>query len=325
MRAARILTGLIGLLLAVAGGARAEPGAHGQVRSLKVTILSTMLADGAELGEWGFAALVEADGHRLLFDTGAHADLVAQNAQSLGLDLGTVPEVILSHAHSDHVGGLLFLRRSLAARHPQALARAHVAEGIFYPRRAGDAAGEANAMLAIKPAYEKTGGVFIVHRGPIQLYPGLWLTGPVPRRYRERNWGGNDRVVTPEGITEDNVPEDMSLVCDTAAGLVILTGCGHAGIVNIVTYAREFVRPARVHALLGGLHLFNASDETLDWTAERLAAVGVDNLLGAHCTGIEAVYRLRRGLGLDRAHAVVGAVGASFALDEGIDPRNLAR
>jgi 7,8-dihydropterin-6-yl-methyl-4-(beta-D-ribofuranosyl)aminobenzene 5'-phosphate synthase len=126
-------------------------------------------------------------------------------------------------------------------------------------------------------------------------------------------------------MTEDNLPEDMSLVCDTDAGLVVLTGCGHAGVVNIVTYARRFIRPARVHALIGGLHLFNASDQTLDWTGRHLAAVGVDNLLGAHCTGIEAVYLLRRSLGLDRAHAVVGAVGSSFALDEGIDPRNLAR
>jgi len=104
-----------------------------------------------------------------------------------------------------------------------------------------------------------------------------------------------------------------------------VTGCGHAGLVNIIEFARSFIRPARVHALIGGTHLFNASDETLDWTAGKLRAFGVDNLLGAHCTGIETVYRLRHDLGLDRAHAVVAAVGSGFELGRGIDPRRIAR
>jgi len=69
---------------------------------------------------------------------------------------------------------------------------------------------------------------------------------------------------------------------------------------------------ARVHALIGGFHRFNASDEVLDCTAGKLRDFGVDNLMGGHCTGIETVYRFRTDLGLDRAHAVVGAVGASL-------------
>ena len=78
----------------------------GRIHSLKVTILSTMLADGMELGEWGFAALVESDGHRILFATGAQSDVVLKNCRTLGIDLTTIPEVILSHSHSDHVGAV---------------------------------------------------------------------------------------------------------------------------------------------------------------------------------------------------------------------------
>lgn len=117
----------------------------------------------------------------------------------------------------------------------------------------------------------------------------------------------------------------MSLVCDTEAGLVVLTGCGHAGAINIVEHARATVRPSRIHALIGGLHLFNASEETLVWTAEKLRAVGVDHFLGGHCTGVETVFRYRRDLGLDRAHAVVSAVGSSFELGKGIEPGAIAR
>ena len=295
------------------------------VRALKITILSTMLADGQELGEWGFAALVEVDGHRILFDTGAHTDVVLKNARSLDIDLSTVPEVILSHSHWDHVGGFMTLRESVMAKTPGALARTHVGEGIFYPRGSGFPNVEGNQMMRIKADYEKTGGVFVVHDKPVQLYPGVWLTGPVPRKYPERNWSGSSKVTTPTGVVEDNLPEDMALIFDTEQGLVVLTGCGHAGVINIIDYARSLIRPGRVHALIGGIHLFAAKEETLKWTAGMLKSFGVDNLIGAHCTGVETVYRFRQDLGLDRTHAVVGAVGAKFELGSGIDPRNIAR
>jgi len=312
------------VLFLMAGMARAETPAA-PVKALKITILSTMLADGQELGEWGFAALVEVDGHRILFDTGAHTDVVLKNVRSLGVDLTTVPEVILSHNHWDHVGGFMTLRESVLAKTPGALARTHVGQGIFYPRVSIRPDVEDNQMLRIKADYEKTGGIFVEHAQPVQLYPGVWLTGPVPRKYPERNWSGSGQVVTPAGTVEDNLPEDMALVFDTGDGLVVLTGCGHAGVINIIDYALTFIRPARVHALIGGIHLFNAKEETLAWTVGKLNEFGVDNFIGAHCTGIETVYRFRHDLGLDRAHAVVGAVGATFELGKGVDPGHIAR
>jgi len=312
------------LVLAVLG-VRANPVAPSRVHDLRITILSTMLADGDELGEWGFSALVVADGHRILFDTGAHPDVVLKNAASLGIDLTTVPEVVLSHNHSDHVGGLLTLRQSVLAKAPGALARVQVGEGIFYRRTSFNPGIEDNPVLLFRPEFEKTGGVFIEHARPIQLYPGVWLTGPVPRKYPEHNWGGKGRVLTPAGWVADNVPEDQALVFDTDRGLVVLVGCAHAGVINTLDYAESVVRPARIAALIGGVHLFSASDQVLDWTAQKLAGFGVDNLLGAHCTGIEPVIRFRTALGLDRHHAVVAAVGSYYDLATGIYPRNIAR
>ncbi len=323
----------VGLFLAVGIALRgAESAAPPQVKSLKITILSTMLADitpglpdGKTIGEWGFAALVEVDGHRLLFDTGAHTDVVLRNAQSLNIDLTTVPEVVLSHSHWDHTFGFLPLRRSVAAKAPRALARTYVGAGIFAARAESKNSPTENVMSDIKAEYEAGGGSFVVCDQSVQIFPGVWLTGPVPRQFPERNWSGAGVIVTPAGRVEDNIPEDMSLVFDTASGLVILTGCGHAGVINISDYARAIVRPARVHALIGGIHLFNASDENLKWTGDKLREFGLENLIGAHCTGVETVYRLRHDLGLDRTHAVVGAVGASFELGRGIAPGNIAR
>lgn len=313
------------VLTGLAAAAETPVLAKGRVQALKITVLSTMLADGDELGEWGYAALVEVDGHRILFDTGAHTDVVLKNARTLKLDLTTVPDVILSHWHSDHIGGFMTLRDSVRGAAPTALARTHVAEGFFYSRLSVAPPVENNAMLRVKPDYERTGGKFVVHDRPTQLYPGVWLTGPVPRKHPERNWSGSGRMTTPAGVVEDNVPDDMSLVFDTEQGLVVLAGCGHAGVINIAEHARTFIRPARINALIGGIHLFNASEETLAWTAEKLRSFGVDNFIGAHCTGIETVYRFRRDLALDRAHAVVGAVGAGFELGRGIRAGGIAK
>jgi 7,8-dihydropterin-6-yl-methyl-4-(beta-D-ribofuranosyl)aminobenzene 5'-phosphate synthase len=297
-------------------------GTHAQVRTLKVTILSTMLADQG-IGEWGFSALVEADGHRVLVDTGNRPGTVLQNAKELGIDLSNVVEVVLTHNHADHVGGLMTLRRALMKDNPAALSRVHVAKGIFYSRPSDK--GEHNTMIAIKKEYEATGGKFIEHDQAEEIFPGGWLTGQVPRVYPERNWSGTGKVETPGGLVEDNIPEDQSLVINTARGLILISGCGHAGIVNTLTMARGEFPNQPVYAVLGGFHLFPATDTQVDWTADKLKEFGASYLMGAHCTGIESVYRIRQRLGLPRGSAVVGAVGATFVLGEGIHPGNLAQ
>jgi 7,8-dihydropterin-6-yl-methyl-4-(beta-D-ribofuranosyl)aminobenzene 5'-phosphate synthase len=298
--------------------------AHAQIHALKVTVLSTMLVGSPTgLGEWGFSALVEADGHRVLLDTGAHPETVLQNARDLKIDLSDVKEVILTHNHWDHVGGLMSLRKEMMKRSPSALSIVHVGHGIFYSRPTPD--GEDNKMIALKKEYEATGGKFIEHEGAVELFPGAWLTGPVPRKYPERNWSVSGKVQTPAGLVEDTIPEDQSLVLNTPEGLVVVTGCGHAGIINILTFAQEEFPNQRVQAVVGGLHLFPATDEQLDWTADKMKDFKVANLMGAHCTGIEAVYRIRERLALPRASAVVGSVGSSFVLGEGIHPGALAK
>jgi 7,8-dihydropterin-6-yl-methyl-4-(beta-D-ribofuranosyl)aminobenzene 5'-phosphate synthase len=294
-------------------------------REVKVTVLSTMLAGDPVrgIGEWGYSALVEVDGARILFDTGARPETVLENARELGIDLSTVTDVILSHNHDDHTGGLLTLRREMAKKNPAALSRVHVARGIFWSRTSSDGR-EQNGLLPSQRAFEALGGIFIEHDGPVELLPGVWLTGPVPRVHPERNWSGSYVVKSPSGDVEDNIPEDASLVINTADGLVLVSGCGHAGIVNTIEYAKKIVRDAPIYAAIGGFHLFRATDEQLAWTAERLKEAGLVYLLGGHCTGIEAVFRIRRLAGLSRQAAVVSAVGSTFTLGKGIGALALA-
>jgi 7,8-dihydropterin-6-yl-methyl-4-(beta-D-ribofuranosyl)aminobenzene 5'-phosphate synthase len=319
------LAALIALSLPILS-VHAATAAHvtAQVHSLKVTLLSTMLVgDTKGLGEWGFSALIEADGHRVLLDTGAHPDTVLQNARDLKIDLSDVKEVILTHNHWDHVTGLITLRKEMMKTNPAALSVVHVARGIFYSRPGPD--GEDNKMIAVKKEYEATGGKFVEHDDASEILPGWWLTGPVPRKFPEHNWSSTGKVQTPDGLVEDTIPEDQSLVLNTPEGLVVITGCGHAGIINILTFVREQFPNEPVDAVIGGLHLFPATDDQLNWTADKMKDFKVAHLIGAHCTGIEAVYRIRERLALPRTAAVVGTVGSTFVLGEGIHPGQLAK
>ncbi len=317
-------TGILAVLLISHSTIPAQENLKVRIQSVRILILSTMLAENG-IGEWGFSALVETDGQRLLFDTGRYPDTVIRNARELGVDLSDVTDVVLSHHHGDHTGGLLTLRQQLSSQNQAAISRIHVAKGIFDSRRSGSDTTEVNSMIETKTAYEATGGVFIEHDRPAELIPGVWITGPVVRVHPERNWSGNRQSKTDKGWVEDTISESQSLVVNTSKGLVILSGCGHAGIINTIEYARNTIVDNPAYAVLGGFHLLAASDEHLQWTAEKLRELGVKQFLGAHCTGIEAVFQIRDRAGLLRASCVVGAVGASFDLDKGIDPLYIAR
>ena len=267
------------------------------VKTLKIQVLSTQLTDPAGLGEWGFAALVEVDGRRILFDTGARPDTVLNNARALNVDLSNVTDVILSHHHLDHTAGLITLRKAMMAKQPGALSHVHAGKGIALSG-------------VLRAEYQGMGGKIVEYDKAVELHPGVWLTGPIPRVHDE----GDNRV-----------PEDMAMVFNTNEGLVVLSGCGHAGTVNTMLYSRKVVREAPIHAALGGFHLFALNDAKLNWTADQLRAFGIRNFLGAHCTGVEATYRIRERAGLTRRTCSVAAVGATFELGKDMAPGIIAR
>jgi 7,8-dihydropterin-6-yl-methyl-4-(beta-D-ribofuranosyl)aminobenzene 5'-phosphate synthase len=133
------------------------------------------------------------------------------------------------------------------------------------------------------------------------------------------------RIKKGNQLIEDTIPEDQAVVLNTTYGAVVVAGCGHAGIVNTMEYAQSIISGRPIHALLGGFHLMNATDERLKWTGEKIRKFGVNHVVGAHCTGINAVTDLRDAGNLGRTTAVVGAVGSTFNLNEGIQSGLLNR
>ena len=322
-----VILSLAALLAPAAVAAeKPDPSGAGRAEAVQVTILSSNLANGSTIGEWGLSALVEVDGRCVLFDAGRHSDTVLRNATALEVDLSCVTDVVLSHFHFDHNTGLMPLLRDLRSRNPEAVRRVHVASGFFLRRQRPSADGyvDWNQMIAVRDTLEAAGVTIIEHGGPTEILPSVWVTGPVERSHPERNYGSAGRMLVDGEWVEDYVPDSQGLTVLTSEGHIVLLGCGHSGVVSALEHIQTTIDSAPIHALMGGLHLFNASDETLGWTADRLREIGVEHLMAGHCTGIEPLLRLRIGLNLSRRTAVVGAVGSQFVYGEGIRPTNIA-
>ena len=291
--------------------------AFAQTKDLKITVLSTMVADYDFIGEWGFAALIESDGNQILFDTGFRQNTVLENADSLKIDLSVVEHVFLSHNHMDHAGGLKQLRKKLMKTNPNAMKYVHVGKGIFLDRWSNGK--NRNTFKNYKKELEDLGIVFIVHNKPKEIFPNIWTTGVVPRVHNEKNWSGYREMVIDGKTVEDNIPEDQSLVIETPKGLALVSGCGHAGIVNTLEHAVNlFNSTSKVFAALGGFHLFNKTDKDISWTAKHMRKHQVQYFLGAHCTGIDAVYQIRKKNRMKRENCSVAAIGSYLDLEKGM-------
>ena len=156
--------------------------------NIRITVLSTMVADYDYLGEWGFSALIESGGEKLLFDTGFRENTVLENAESLRVDLSAVEHVFRNHNHLDHTGGLIRLRESLMSINPKAMQYVHVGKGIFL-ERVSDGKNW-NIFMGYKEKLLSLGVEFIYHESREEILPNICTSGLVPRYQIEKNWLG---------------------------------------------------------------------------------------------------------------------------------------
>ena len=287
----------------------------------RITVLSTMLANFSGAGEWGFSALIETENGSVLFDTGFKQSTVWNNSQILKIDLSAVKHVVLTHYHTDHVGGLLHLRKQLMQKHPQALSQVYVGKGFFQQRFTKSGKSVYSLDRSLNPDYfdkpqdfrraaEALGIVFTVVEQAREILPGVYLTGPIKRQHDERNVNPG-RFLDAAAKRPDNIPESQVVGLLTERGWLMVSGCGHAGIVNATAALRD-IQAAPVLMGVGGFHLFRASTSVLDWTAEHLKAAGMESLVGAHCTGTAATYHLKEHLNLPASKVSIGAVGTQI-------------
>jgi len=272
----------------------------GALRWARVTVLvenSTLFIDGL-LGEYGLAAAVEAEteaGDRflVLYDTGQTGVPLLHNMDVLGFRPGEFDYLVLSHRHVDHTGGV---KKFLEARGGRPIPVV-THPGLFEPSVAVVRGVLMEIGFPLTPEQlASLGGRLVASRAPLQLFPGAVFSGEVPSRWGPRHTGLVYRP-GPEGLVEDPMLDDAFLALRVGDRVYALTGCGHAGVENIVGYAKEVSGAARLGGVVGGLHLLGAPPGRAREVAEFLAREKPGVVAAMHCTGPLAQAVLREKLG----------------------------
>lgn len=268
--------------------------------------------------QWGLSLVVTvkagSECRSLLFDGGPEAYGVERNADRLGMDFGQIEDVVLSHGHWDHAGGLpAAVRMSFEAR--QAPVPVHVNPGMFVSRGLRTPSGEVVRFKDIPSPgeFEAVGGTITSDDGPRLLLHGLaYLSGEIPRitSYEKGLPGHVCRMNEGDDWKDDPWILDERFVAIRLRdkGIVVFTACSHAGVVNVLHQARALFDPEPLYAVVGGFHLSGgACEKIIPETIADLRPFGLTRIVPGHCTGWRAVHALVDAFGEEKV--VPSAVG----------------
>jgi len=244
---------------------------------MNLTVLSEMRAMDGFGSEHGLSFLIEVDQKMILFDTGA-SDLYKQNAARLGIDLGLVDRIVLSHGHWDHGNGLEYMEGKPLICHPGCFVKRY--------RKSGD------SYLGLSLSKEELGHRFDLEtfRKPILLSDHLWFLGEIPRK---NDFEAKTTNYILEDGSEDFIMDDSGLVVVTKKGLVLISGCAHSGICNMIEHARRVTGVFKIAAVIGGFHLRAVNRQTR-LTIECLEKLEVEQVIPSHCTFDPALKLFRQ-------------------------------
>lgn len=254
---------------------------------VKLTVLSeNRVSDPNLQAEQGLAILVETEHDAILFDTG-QTDVLLHNARTLNIDLSRVNKIVLSHGHYDHTGGLPYFMNAINGAdiycHPSLMNK----KFRIYPA----------GRLDIGVPWEKhdlvnKGAHFIYKTHAHEIIPDFWFSGEIPRNtdYEKIDETYRQRVL--ESYIHDEIHDDVCLILNTARGLVVLLGCGHAGPVNSLKHAMRITNRKDIHLFAGGMHLQHSPDDRIEKIVRNLERINPEILAPLHCTGFRAINAL---------------------------------
>lgn len=251
------------------------------VRSLRFTVLVDDSPGNEELrSEHGLSVWIEADHLRVLFDTGQGATAI-ENARRLGLEPAEIDAVAISHGHNDHTGGLpetlASCQKAHLFLHPAALRERYSRSADGRVRSAGFPLGAGELFATRKEYVHWTNAV-------THLQPAAFMTGEIPR-IRPAEAPAGKFFLDPECVTPDKLLDDQALAFETADGLVVFLGCSHAGVSNTLSCALGASRTGRLRAVIGGMHLAEASPEAVAALADEIEKLHPQLICPCHCTG----------------------------------------
>ncbi len=276
--------------------------------SVTLTVLceNTVGRSPGLIGEWGLSVWMQAGDRYVLLDAGESAACVS-NAPKLGVDLARAEAVVVSHGHFDHTGGLA---RALPLM-PQARVYLHGDAVLHRYATAGDIQVKPDdlpdiGMPEASRAALASREVVTVDK-PLEVVPGVWVTGPIPREEAVEGRGGLgwlDRSRT----RPDDILDDMALWIETVAGILVVLGCAHAGVINTLRLVQRHTEGAPIVGVVGGTHLRQTSAERMKTTLDFLESLPLQLLAPCHCTGAPEAFELRKAFPRQFAAMTVGDV-----------------
>ena len=257
---------------------------------LTVLVDNNTLIDRYLLAEPGLSFLIEDENLSILFDTG-YSDIFIKNAQKMGKDLTHLDFIVLSHSHLDHTWGIEPFIRYLAELEIEQRSFSRPAL-VTHPESLTGASVEGFREFGTLISKERLAKHFDLHlsKKPQYLTEHLIFLGEIPRT---NDFEGRLSFGRKDGSNEDDyVIEDSALVYKTSKGLVIITGCSHAGICNIIEYAKKVCKDQHVLDVIGGFHLQNPSKHQLEGTISYFKDLAPTKIHACHCTDLASKIAL---------------------------------
>jgi len=269
----------------------------GELDSLKITVLTedSVLYESHYLGQHGVSFLLEgakgSDVMRILVDVGQNSQALLNNMKLMNISPSIIDAVVLTHCHYDHTQGVARMLKEIGRGDIQVIAHRDIFRLNFvtepYLRHVGIMPGDSREEI------EKAGGSLLLTKGPVKLMSGITTTGEVKRQTDFEEVGIALKTIQNGEVVDDPMLDDISVVANVnRKGLVIVTGCSHAGIVNIAKHAVELTGCDRIEGILGGLHLVDASDVRIKRISEELSRLNPKWICVGHCTGFKAQVEL---------------------------------
>jgi 7,8-dihydropterin-6-yl-methyl-4-(beta-D-ribofuranosyl)aminobenzene 5'-phosphate synthase len=272
-----------------------------ELKSVKITTLAdNCVYESGFVSQWGLSFLIEAEDHRgrirkIIFDTGAIKESLLYNIRRLKIDLSNLEYIVLSHGHSDHTAATVELLK-MAKSEVRVITHPHVFLPKFAIGKDGKRVEGGPPKGQRLGAIRKAGGRLIQTTKPFELFPGAYATGEIPRvtDFERISPPVSDatakRLTVVEGKTvPDLLLDDQGLLMNVKRlGLVVITGCSHAGVVNTLLHAQRVSRSKNIYGAIGGFHLVQRDDSYIQKTVRQLRNLRLQLISPSHCTGFKA-------------------------------------